>query len=236
MTEPVHHNVDGKEDMRNYTKFRAKLTPDAKQYSAGRMACGIPAVDIVREIKLKYDIDISPARIGALVNTNKKVKEYYDICRKQFLEESAKHITDVAIGVQEERIKDAQSIRNRLFKMMSTLERRIDDQKSTLEMHRTYMTSIVQSFLDGKKMTEDQATRLISKCIEGSQLHDIHLMKELRETIETHLKVLKFASDDTRTIVGDLRKQAQPSLIQHVENQVLQINPTNKSITNKEGY
>ena len=184
MTIPQYPNKDGRPNGRLNSKFATKLNADSRFYAAGRLAVGIPAQAVADEIQVKFGIQITGARIGQLTSTNKSVKEYYDVCHKQFLEERAKHITDIAIGVKEERIKDAQIIRKQLFKMMNKLDKKIDE-------------------------VVDEPDAL-------NQRSAMRLMKELRSTIETHLKCLQFAHTESKRDAKALREEGQPSLVQYV--------------------
>lgn len=193
MTIPQYPNKDGRPNGRLNSKFQTKLTADARFYAAGRLAVGIPAAAVADEIQVKFNISITGGRIGQLTATNKAVKEYYDVCHKQFLEERAKYITDIAIGVKEERIKDAEIIRKQLFKMMNKLDKKVDE--------------------------------VVDKPDALNQRSAMRLMKELRSTIETHLKCLQFAHNESKQDAKALRQAGQPSLVQHVKTmqQVVQV-------------
>jgi hypothetical protein len=75
---------------RRQGKWTPKLTPEAKSYAISRLACDVKATQIVKEIKEKFNIDISAVRVSQL-NNSKTGSQIYDIVRKKYLGELTKN-------------------------------------------------------------------------------------------------------------------------------------------------
>lgn len=76
--------------------FPKKLTPEAKDFICVQLGCNRKAKDIQNDLKLKYNIDISLARIGQ-VQMSKSGSDIYDVARAAYLKNLNK---DVAKFVQ----------------------------------------------------------------------------------------------------------------------------------------
>ena len=129
------------------TKFTPKLTEEAKLHIVRRSACRIHATEIVKEIKDKFNIDITSTRIGVLVNS----KTYYDLFLKLRNEYEKKLInsmdlTDIEIACKNERVKDAEKIRKKLFRLLDVLENTIYKKKFT--KYDTIMVREVRGLID----------------------------------------------------------------------------------------
>ena len=154
-------------------------------------------------VKKKFDIQVTTARIGTLLDTNKACARYYQEARQAYVAK-LNDLTDIAIHAKRTRLQDADIIRNKLFRLMDNIEKRLSENK--------------------ERRTE-----------EGPNKIDLAMLKELRGMIDTHLKTLKYAKEESEKITDQASKQAQPSLVQYVEKQQMNIGDSGKNGSIDEG-
>jgi hypothetical protein len=87
-------------------KWTPKLTEVAKVFAVNRLACDVPAKTIVKDIKAKFNIDITEARIRMLP-LSKTLADIYANSRKKYIENLSSN-AGIYIKDQLSRYKKAQ--------------------------------------------------------------------------------------------------------------------------------
>ncbi len=180
-------------------KFKPKLTEEASIYISQRLGCEIPAKTIKLEVSKQFQIDISIARILKLTETKR-----WNTIRQAAHESYLTQINDlngIALAAQRTRLKAGDKLQERLLKMFAKIEKHVDD----ADEYRTKVYAIIDNvpLLFDKKKDKDVISQIVTTMRDldfcNAKSSDMKLMKELRDTMEIYLKVLKMGKDETST-------------------------------------
>ncbi len=106
-------------------------------------------------------------------------------------------LSDIEIYSKRERMKDAEKLRKKTMAMLDKINIKID-----------------------KDLDEDDLS-------EGKRDYMLNLIKAFKDLMTTQLKILKSAKEEAAPVMKEYKKQSQPSLLQTVENQQINIGVEN---------
>lgn len=178
-------------------KFKQKLTDDAAIYIAQRLGCEIPAKTIRLEVSEQFQIDISIARILNLTST-KRWGTVYDAAHESYLTQ-INDLTGIALAAQRTRLKAGDKLQDRLLKMFTKIEKHVDEAdkyRQTVIQLLAELPTFLKNCKD-KWLIKDARDTLSSLSFCDKKSNDLKLMRELRDTMDMYLKVLKMGKEET---------------------------------------
>jgi hypothetical protein len=136
-------------------KWSPKLNNEHKTFAMVHMACGETSVAVAKMIKQKWGIDISDTRLRN-IRDSKQWFQVYDAAKQKYLAEQVK-ATAIPIAARENRLREAEKISKKLYRLILKVENAIDDltENGINKDSAKYVLTLVKTLRETAKIYKD---------------------------------------------------------------------------------
>lgn len=197
--------------VRRIGKWTQKLNDEHKTFAMVQMACGVASTQVVKQIKEKYDIDISDVRLRNIRDS----KTWFPIFKEAQSKYYAAQTKSAAIPIaaKENRLREADKVAKKLYRLINKVETAIDTltEEGINPDSAKYVLTLVKTLRETAKIYKEFLTYAKDETVDkrkkyqtGSFLTQINVntdgkAKELEEDID-RTKHLVVETDENRGI------------------------------------